>query len=261
MYFYILEQRKVQSQRRFMDRLTDALTETGIAGEIVTTTAARTIYECIAVGIEKGYTTIVAVGSDEHVHDVIGALMQRDPDDRPVLGCIPTDPESFVGLLVGVTTFADALATLKHRRLAYATLAEIVPGKYLLTQATITSGKEFSVELDTGGTLIETKATQVTLTGDCHVEIKNRRQEPSPLLKSLAWLVGATLEEHVSSIFHNPAIRLSTGTPLPLMLGTTILAKTPLAAHLVRRALKLVVRRATVRNDDESNGTITPNHS
>lgn len=256
MYFYILEQRKVQGQRRFMDRLTDALTETGIAGEIVTATAARTIYECISIGIEKGYTTIVAVGTDEHVHDVIGALMQRDPNDRPVLGCIPTDPESYTGLLVGVSNVAEALSALKHRRLAYATLAEIVPGKFLLTQATISRAKEFPIELEIDGALVQTKATEITLTGDCHVEIKNHRQEPHPILKGVAWLVGATIEEHVSSIFHSPTLRLSTGDPLPFKLGDTILAKTPLAARLIRRALKLVVRRATLRDDDASKDNI-----
>lgn len=251
MYYYILDS-VAGNDRRFRERLTDQTTDIGIAGEMVTTSALKSIDELVQIGLKKGYSTIVAVGSDAHAHRVITALMHEPPADRPVLGVIPMDTSSLVGSLLHITNWKDALAALKFRRLAYATLASIEPGKFLLTQGTIQSAKPTVFEVDVDDAHLETVSQELTLTGDCRLQIKRPVMGAERLKRGLAWLIGTDVADQATSVFHGQRIRIHAAEPAALMTGDETLARTPIVAHVVRRALKMVVARATVDSPNQS---------
>jgi diacylglycerol kinase family enzyme len=251
MYYYVLEQQPARAMQRFREQLTDLATDQGIAGEMVTQSSLKGVEDLIELGVKKGYTTIVAVGSDRHITRVMTALMHRRVDQRPVLGTIPTDKNSPIGAMVGIPTLRHALQALKLRHLAYATLAEIEPGKFLLTSATIHSRKPTLFEIAVDTARLEVAATEITVSGDGHIEIRNARGDGSSLARGLAWLMGATLERRSTSLLQGQRIRIGAATPMALSYGHETLAKTPLVLEIRRRALKIVVARANLSVEEE----------
>ncbi len=246
MYYYLLEQSPRLTTTRFRDQLIDQLTDIGIAGEMVTQSSLKTIDDLLDIGIRKGYTTIVAVGSDSHIHRVVSALMRRNAADRPVLGTIPLNPQSLVGQMLDITHLKAALQALKSRRLAYANLAEIEPGKYILSQAEIHTNRPVPVSLSVDDALIEMLASDITLTGDGHVVIQNRFANASLAKRTVLWFLGVTPTNQTRSVFHGSRIRLATPSPLPIRVDNETLAQTPVSLKAIRRALKIVVARATL---------------
>lgn len=246
MYYYLLEQSPRLALPRFRDQLIDMLTDQGIAGEMVTQSSLKTIDELLDIGVRKGYTTIVAVGSDGHIHRVISALMRRAMQERPVLGTIPLNPNSQVGQMLGIPQLKAALTALKVRRLAYANLVEVDPGKYILTQAEIHTQLPIAVEATVDQALVESRATDVIITGDCHLVLQDRLGGRSKASRALMWLLGVTPAEQTTSVFHGNHLRLATSQPIPIMVDGEVLAKTPVSVRAIRRALKIIVARATL---------------
>ena len=251
MYYYVLEQQPARTAQRFREHLTDLATDQGIAGEMVTQSSLKGVSELIDLGIKKGYTTIVAVGSDAHITRVITALMHRSAEGRPVLGTVPTEPNSPIGAMVGIPSLRHALQALKLRHLAYATLAEIDPGKFLLTSATIQTRKPVLFDIEIDRARLEVPATEITVSGDGHLEIRNAGGEASILTRGVAWLMGATIERRTTSLFQGKRIRIGAATPLSLTYGKEALAKTPFVLEIRRRALKIVVARVNLSVEEE----------
>lgn len=254
MYYYILEPQKEKTSR-FAERLGDQLTDLGIAGEMVTVSALKTIDDLLGIGITKGYATLVAVGSDRHIHDVINHLMHRPASERPVLGMIPTERDSDVASLIGTSTLGSSLETLKLRRLAHATLAHIGPGvagpSYLLTRATVTPPRPILVRATVDDATIETRARLIAVTGDGQLKIETAAGTGQRVRTWLAWLVGTTLPAHTESYLHGNQIELSTELPLPLIRSGVTIATTPAHVRTIRRALRLIVARATLSLKDQ----------
>lgn len=252
MYYYILEQPRGGAQSsKFRERLADLATDYGIAGEMVTQSALKSIDELIELGVTKGYTTVVAVGSDQHINRVVIALMQRKAAERPVLGAIPTDPNSLVGQTIGVDSLKSALETLKHRHLAYAPLLYVEPGRFLLTEATLTAPRPILVQIQVDEAEMEVSATQLTLSGDGHLEIRNREDEASGIKRSLSWLIGYSVTDNTTSLFHGQRIAIATAKGETFVGSNDVFAKTPFVAQLIRRALKMIVSRATLSAGSE----------
>ena len=67
-----------------------------------------------------GFDTVLAVGGDGTVHEVINGLMERPPDDRPAFGLIPTgsgnDYRRTLGISKDVSTAVRQMATGVSKR-------------------------------------------------------------------------------------------------------------------------------------------------
>lgn len=252
MYYYLLEGRQQKNGRRFEDRLADQLTDTGIAGEMVMQSALKTIDDLLHIGVSKGYSTVVAVGSDRHIHRVISGLMSRPRDERPVLGVIATDSDSLVARLINAPTIPAMLQALKLRRLVHASLAEIEQKHYILTQATLALPRPMTVRARIDDAEIETFADSVVISGDGQLDIHSALAAGRRFTRGLAWLIGASIPQHDTSLFHGQIIELSTEIPLPLTGQGETLTHTPCTIRTVRRALKLIVTRATISGATEN---------
>lgn len=60
--------------------------------------------QVVAEAANKGYTTIVALGGDGTVHEVINGLMQIDPERRPKLGIVPIGSGNDFAHAAGIPT-------------------------------------------------------------------------------------------------------------------------------------------------------------
>ena len=67
MYYYLVEPQRIHDGEVFLERLANLTTDLGIAGEMVVPSPAKPIAQLIDIGLTKGYTTLVCVGSDHFI--------------------------------------------------------------------------------------------------------------------------------------------------------------------------------------------------
>ena len=122
MYYYIVDPQKI-SQREFervQNLLYSSVSEYRVSGEVVRVTGLRTINQLVETAFTHGTKTIVAVGSDDTLNDVINAVGNRDM----VIGFVPiTDSEA--GNILGIKSIDQAARTLGSRRIAELDVARV----------------------------------------------------------------------------------------------------------------------------------------
>jgi diacylglycerol kinase family enzyme len=114
MYYYILNPAAGRgSVNTIQDKLRSKLTTLGVAGEFVKTTGSGDATKITRAAIDKGYTTIVAVGGDGTVNEVINGITR----DNVAIGIIPIGKTNSLARRLGITGWQSALPILANRRL------------------------------------------------------------------------------------------------------------------------------------------------
>jgi len=244
MYYYILE----STGRKFdqwHEKIKDVLGDLGIAGETVSPSSARTIEELTSLGIMKGYSTIVAVGSEKIVNKVATAIIDQKEDKDVVLGVIPEDYNSMIAHMVGITDLRDACNALKQRKLEQFDACFIEPNKYFLNEAVIENDRAFDVYL----ALEEIKAglvsNKITIKPGLAISIEDNSMtnEKRSFLDTLFKKKQETKNIY-SSFFHPLAVRIETvDKNIPVKVDSEVIAKTPIFCETRPKALKIIVKR------------------
>jgi len=240
MYYYILESPANRATRQTYQKLRDILTNLGIAGEMVAASPARTPEELTAMGIEKGYSTIVAVGGDHHINQVATSIM-----DRAVLGIVPINATRQVTELIGLTDIRTAAETLKHRRLMTVPTVYIEPDLLLFLNAEIIPPKLAKISL-----VVDNRVrafayfNRAVVNRSLEIMIESTHlTEPKKVL-GLFKTGGSVVRSE--SLFHGKSVTLRTDPELPLLVAGRQIGKTPANLRLLPESLKLITRRGTV---------------
>jgi diacylglycerol kinase family enzyme len=140
MYYYVVNPAAGRGQiKNLQDKLRTRLTELGISGEWVKTTGSGDAQRLTKAAIAKGHTTIVAVGGDDTVNEVINGIEH----ENVAVGIIPIGSNNRVATQLGIITWPQACEALAARRLTPYSL--IAAGqKFFLS--TLTLG--FETDLD-----------------------------------------------------------------------------------------------------------------
>jgi len=251
MYYYIIEPPRGKLVSR-QEKIKDILGDLGIAGETVSPSAARTIEELTHLGVIKGYSTIVAVGSESLTNKVITALAAEKISNEIVLGIIPDDFSNPLAKKIGVSDLRSACETLKFRKLSTIDICLIEPNKYFITSAEITSGKNnvvyFSFEKVKGRALID----NILIKPGLEIFLHDRNLEGNASIQFYNWLFGKKREDIFSSFFKVKRIRIEAeDASLPVKVSGEIVAKTPVTFHNRSKILKIIVSRDKMRSESK----------
>jgi diacylglycerol kinase family enzyme len=240
MYYYILESPPNRAIRQTYQRLRDILTNLGIAGEMVASSPARSPEELAAMGIEKGYSTIVAVGGDFHINQVATTVM-----NRAVLGIVPINASEQVTNLVGVSDIRAAAEILKQRRLNQVHSVLIEPDLPLFLEAELAPPRLAKISL-----VIDNRVrafayfNRAVINRSLEVKIESTHvTEPRKVLGLFS--VGGNIIKS-ESLFHGRSVRIVTDPELPLLVAGRAVATTPAQMRLLPESLKVITRRGTV---------------
>ncbi|TAK88953.1 hypothetical protein EPO04_02475 [Patescibacteria group bacterium] len=140
MYYYILNPIAGKGAvSTLQDKLRMRLRELGIDGEFAKTTGPGDATKMAKTAIEKGHTTIVVVGGDGTVNEVVNGITK----ENVAVGIIPTGNSNILAHRLGITSWQQACEVLAARRLtSYGLIA--AGQKYFLS--TLTLG--FETDLD-----------------------------------------------------------------------------------------------------------------
>lgn len=121
MYYYIINPAAGNgAAHSLQDKLRTELKSLGIGGEFVTTTGQGDATRLASQAIAKGYTTIVAVGGDETINEIINGVTS----ESAAIGVIPIGSTNKIAAQLGIHGWQQGCAVLAARRIAeYALIA------------------------------------------------------------------------------------------------------------------------------------------
>ncbi|OGD60853.1 hypothetical protein A3A71_02995 [Candidatus Berkelbacteria bacterium RIFCSPLOWO2_01_FULL_50_28] len=240
MYYYILESPDSRGVRQTYQRLRDILTNLGIAGEMVASSPARTPEELAAMGLEKSYSTIVAVGGDHFINQIARSVV-----GRAVLGIVPINASRQVTDLIGATSIRDAAESLRQRRLTQTSIAVAEPDVVIFLDAVIEVPKLAKASLVVDGKMRAfAYFNRLIITRGLEIKLESSHSVEQKKIFGLFGTGGKVIKSE--SFFHGRSVRVVTDPELPLMVAGEPIAKTPLQFKLIPDALKVITRRGTL---------------
>lgn len=240
MYYYILESAPSRAVRQSYQRLRDILTYLGIAGEMVSASPARTPQELAVMGLEKGYSTIVAVGGDHHVNQVATAVL-----DQAVLGIVPINASPLVTDIIGCSDLKDAAEALKHRRLSLQSVVVAEPSTIIFLDAAIYSPKLAKISM-----ILDNKVrahayfNQLSINRFLELKLESTHETEAKKVFGLFKMGSQTMRSESS--FHAKTVRIITDPVLPITVAGLPIAKSPIQLRLIPDSLKVITKRGTV---------------
>ncbi len=284
MYYYILNPASGGGRiNKIQDRLKSRLEELGIAGEFVKSIGEGDITKLTAMGIKKGYKTIVAVGGNGTINEVINGIGKSDV----AIGVIPIGQKNELAKLLGINDWQSACNILAARKIDTLRIGRI--GKsYFITSVNIGFEAEMAIQKADDQTLIQKtmylksalswsskfKPQKATLnfndnfkvdTRFFNIKVLNsgfpqfkRDQDDASLLNvmitgkmphmtSLKYILdpdGLKPEKKPDlSLFRTKKVIINTEKSLPVSVDGKILCKTPIVCEVSNKELKIIVAR------------------
>lgn len=122
MYFYIVNPAAGGGKiNKIQEKMKSRLKELGILGEIVKSIGKGDVEKLTNIAIEKGYKTIVAVGGDGTINEVINGIADR----KITLGIIPVGTTNELAKIIGIPDWQSALNILAARKTEVVDLGKI----------------------------------------------------------------------------------------------------------------------------------------
>jgi len=246
MYYYIMEPAQ-KHELAWQEKVKNILGDLGIAGETVTPSPARTIEELAYLGVIKGYSTIVAVGSEKIINKITTTIINQKENKDVVLGMIPNNYEGMLAKKIQVKDLKEACLALKHRKLETIDLCFVEPNKYFLTLGILESNKTTDAYLSTSFFKAGLPFNKITIEPGLKITIADSSSEQISGKKFLGWLFGKKEKDIYSSLFYYKKIKIETpDTNISLRVDDEIIAKTPIICQSRSRALKIIVARDNI---------------
>jgi diacylglycerol kinase (ATP) len=284
MYYYIVNPAAGHgAAHTIQDKLRTELKSLGIGGEFVTTTGQGDATRLASQAIAKGYTTIVAVGGDETINEIINGVT----GDTAAIGVIPIGSTNKIASQLGIKTWEQGCAVLAARRITeYALIA--AGDDYFLSSLTLGFETELpdvqtppnknlkdkmlhlrdsfkkaqnyktiscKIQVDDGYTVrAEVFSLNVTnqkfinplAPNELSVMITDRpskRQIGSLLLQRNK---SESLNELATTNFQGKKIKLATEPPINVAIDGKIIARTPLTIRLTDRRVRFIVEKPSI---------------
>jgi len=115
MHYYLIDPSQFDGKNFefHQTQLFSLLNEYQIAGETARVTRLRSIKDLVGTALGHGAKTLVVVGSDETLSNVIGLCRNK----AVTLGFIPLNSQSEVGKIIGASGLENSVAALAKRRI------------------------------------------------------------------------------------------------------------------------------------------------
>jgi diacylglycerol kinase family enzyme len=244
MYYYLFEEPKSLVLQQSHRKVLQVTSDLGITGQSATPSEAHPITELVEAALRKGFSTIVAVGSDTFIAEVASELLGTEV----AFGIIPVGEAPLFSELVGVKSISEAGDVLKKRKVRSVGVGVIDPRKYFLTQAEVSADKSTPITIESGQFRLQGTFTNLILTANPQdgneagltVRFLDRTRGYHPVVKLFHWLVGKRALDSTFTRIISRKITLTTPSAIPVLTLGKEIAKLPLRARYIPDALKIV---------------------
>ncbi len=245
MYYYIVDPQKISQSdfERVQNSLYSSLSDYRISGEVMRVTGLRTINQLVENAFAHGVKTLVAVGSDETLHDVINASGSREV----TFGYIPLI-ETEIAEMLGIKSIDQAAKTIGARRITELDLGRVNNNFFLSKLSFGTDSAEFEVKFAIDG---QFQASTKVVSGVISNNQAGDGVADISLLPKLGRWNAFKFRRQIqtgdfsgipnSSLIHANRIEIAWPEGLPLRVGSRVIAKTPAVIEIVPKALRIIV--------------------
>jgi len=249
MYYYIFDIKKFGKKSQ-VDTLKEYLAELGITGEFTYINSAQTAEDLAVLGLKKGYSTIVGVGSDDVANSISNVLIGQ----KEAMGLIPIGASPELEELIGVTGWKEAAESLRFRRIKDIFLGQTATGTHFLTNIYLDIKNTFEVTLEFKDYMVTAKARSLMISNFnpgvkkigsefLDVILESEIENKGGLISNLKNIFGSKEVKANYSIIRARSLRIFTKKPLPLLLYGKTIAKTPQLVECSDDKLRLIVSK------------------
>lgn len=266
MYYYIVDTPQGVPASRISSKLQELITPMGISGEIAVANPARSAEELTYMGIDKGFTTIVAVGGEELVNTV-ATIIINESREKIAMGVIPINAGNLIPSMIGVPNndVRRGAEMIKQRHLDLVDVVQIASKRYMVTEAFIAAPRRVPLMIEVDQTYkAELEADMVHISNDLVATFQAKVEQ-----SFLGRLGLGSKPANDTSQFHGKQIRIVAHEPLAVTVAGVVVAKTPTTFTRLPAALKLITTRAIlpqkgmgdlVAQEPHLQGAVLPTH-
>ena len=243
MYYYIFEPPRSSHERAYFEKIRGIARQFSISGEITQSSPARSPEELVDMAITKNYTTIVAVGSDNHINKIASQIIKKSDDFPMAIGIIPTNPDSMLYEKWGTKSAEDACETLKFRKLEKFDVGLVDPDIYFLTSIEVEPRRPTRIYLSVDHWKAEGVFNRIEISSNLFILVERYLKEKSFIKSSLNWLLGKGTTQTDISIFKGRTININAIEPVDVKIGNEVVTKTPINIYKKPRAISIITPR------------------
>ncbi len=222
---------------RTINRMEIRLTDLGLNGKIIRLSTIKNILGTVKNEIRLGAKTIVAVGNNQTVNKIIGAIIDSDAysdfHKDTLLGIIPIGDDNSIATSFGIKNEEDACNILLARRIERIDIGLI--GKYyFLNQATIESS----------GTTIEINDYSLETSERGQIKIINLLSNPKEQLGSNPHdgFLDVYIETKKKDLTYLAADKIKVTNPsYSLIIDGVVEVETPVKIGIMKNKLNIIV--------------------
>lgn len=249
MYYFILEPPKNNSDKLFTEKTRDLSRQFGIASEISQSSPARSAGELTQIALMKNYSTIVAMGSENHINRVVREIMKAGANHTCVLGIICTQGSSMLSEKWGFRRPEDAVETLKQRRISKFDIGFIEPDIYFLTSAKIEPKNPVKFNMVVDQWDAEGIITRAEISSNLYILLERLIKEKSVIRSALNIFGGKESSKYEHSIFKGKSVKIETVPKTSVYVGTEAVTKTPVSVYRKLSGLNIIVKRDRILSE------------
>lgn len=251
MYYYIydsfLNDKKYQA---VLARIENRLTDLGINGRIGRLSLLKDINELIGDELKRGVQTIVAVGNDKTVNQVVNVIA---PKQDVALGIIPVGPKNKMAELLGIPPEEKACDILSARKTEKLDVARIDEKKFYFLSGAIVPSQGVSIRFDEGFSVtpIDQEGYISIYNFFCPMssDIKSSCTDPQNGLLEISveaqpdkgFIKKMKEKPLVPSVFPAKKISLESKKAMPIIVDCEVAGGTPATIRVLPQKLKIIV--------------------
>lgn len=251
MYYYIFDIKKCKKKSQ-VESIKTYLGSLGISGEFTYPTAAYTVEELVDLALQKEFSTIVGIGDDEIANAIAGKLVGR----KEAMGFIPLEITPAMAHLFNVESWKEACEALRFRKISEIRLGRTANGKHFLTYVYLGIKAPVEITLELKGYIVQAKVKNFAV-ANYHPGIKKSGEDFLDIMFTSVASEGGGIGNRLASLFSSKkpenelefsllrgrSLRLFTKTPLPIIAGNTMIAKTPQFIECSDETLRVITAR------------------
>lgn len=257
MYYYIFESPKNSTERAYFEKIKDTAREFSIINDSAQASPARSCEELTEMAIAKQYSTIIAVGSDNHINRVVSQIVKSRPTHSLVFGLISTDQSSLLYERWGFKRPEDACEMLKFRKVEPFDIGLVAPDHFFLSSASITTKKPTRVFIEIDRFKVEAMINHIEVSNNLYVLLERFIKDTSLVRSILGWISGQENVYADRSVFKGRIIKISSQEKLTVKIADYAVSHTPVEIYRKHNGLNIITKRDRVIQDKLENRRIT----